>query len=30
MMMQEKNSDAIAARIEHWVDKAPPERVARR
>jgi hypothetical protein len=30
MMMLEKNGDAVAARIENWVDKALPERVARR
>ncbi|HYK81127.1 MAG TPA: hypothetical protein VEU95_15945 [Micropepsaceae bacterium] len=30
MMMLEKNSDAVAARIENWVDKALPERAASR
>jgi hypothetical protein len=30
MMMLEKNSDAVAARIENWVDRALPERGARR
>jgi hypothetical protein len=30
MMMLEKNSDAVAARIQNWVDKALPERAARR
>jgi hypothetical protein len=30
LMMLEKNRDAVAARIETWVDKALPERVARR
>jgi len=30
MTMLGKNSDAIAARIENWVDKALPERAASR
>jgi hypothetical protein len=30
MMMLEENSDAVAARIENWVDKALPERAANR
>jgi hypothetical protein len=30
MMMLEKNSDAVAARIENWVDKALPDRAASR
>jgi hypothetical protein len=30
MMMLEKNSDAVAARIENWLDKALLERAASR
>jgi pimeloyl-ACP methyl ester carboxylesterase len=30
MMMLEKNSDAVAARIESWIGKVLPERAARR
>jgi hypothetical protein len=30
MMMLEKNSAAVAARIENWLDKALPERAASR
>lgn len=30
MMMLEKNSDAVAAKIGEWIDKALPERAARR
>jgi hypothetical protein len=30
MRMLEKNSDAVAARIENWVDKPLPERAASR
>ena len=30
MRKLEKNSDAVAARIENWVDKALPERAASR
>jgi hypothetical protein len=29
-MVLEKHRDAVAAGIENWVDKALPERVARR
>ena len=30
MMMLEKNSDVVAAKIEAWINKALPERAANR